>query len=500
MARRIRLRYTGLIAFTSQVLSVFTGLAFLTFLTRNVARLEDFGVWGYIMLIVSYITFPNCLVTYWTTRYTARGLKVAKTSLAANLTLAILGFAVSILISPYLAKTVNADPAYFMIGSLLVPAMYLVSSLQSIAHGSIPHIVGYGFATFEITKVVLGFITIVYMKTGLYGALISVTIAHLIEAIFLLASLRDHVTEGNIDLDTTKKWLKMSWVPIYSNLAPILLGAGPFIVTLLTFSAQPISFWNAALTITAIVGYSTQLAFALYPKLLSGGNVRDVETSLELVLMFAIPSAIGALLLAEPLLRIFRYQFIEAATILRVNTLTIFLTCIMGIPDSVIIGTEKVDTEETSFKKLLKSRLFFLPTLSYIQALVYLPAISIASAIIINLSLEPVYLNVPLACTLLGLFSLIPIFIYKYKLAKKNIPFQFPIKSLAKYGLASIALASVIILFHPKTVLQTITSVFLSAFTYFLVLFIIDKNTRQLINSIMSTFKLKIRIRNKAAF
>jgi hypothetical protein len=492
LAKGIRLRYSGLIVFASQVLSVFTGLAFLIFLTRNVAKLEYFGVWGYIMLIVSYITFPNCLVTYWATRYTARGLKVAKTSLVMILTFSIVSFAVFILISPYLAKTVGIAPLYFMVGSFLVPIMYVLYTLGSIAQGCVPHILGYGVAIFEISKVILAFIAIVYLKTGLYGALISVTIAQLAQVIFLLVRLWNRLTEGNIDLNTTKKWLRMGWVPLYSSLPSILLGAGPLIITLLTFSAEPIAFWNAATAITAIVGYSTQLAFALYPKLLSGGNERDVETSFELVLMFAVPLAIGAELLAGPLLQILRAQFIEAAIILRVDTLNVFLSCIMGMLGSVIIGTEKVDTENATFKKLLKSRLFLLPTLSYIQAFVYLPAICIASAIIVSLSLGPFYLNLPLACELIELSCMVPIFTYEYKLAKKILPFKFPVKSLAKYSLASIALAAVIIFFYPKRADQTIVSVFLGAFAYFCVLFVIDKNARRLMNSIVSTFKSKV--------
>jgi len=492
LARRIRLRYTGLVAFASKIFSVFTGLAFLLFLTRNVT-LEDFGVWALVMVVIHYIIFPHSLTNYWVTRYVARGFKVAKTGLATNLALSLLGFVFSLLISPYIAKTVNADPAYFMVGSLIVPAWYLVLSLEAVARGCIPHIIGYGFVTFEITKVILGLIMIVYMKIGLYGAFMSLVIAYLVQAIFLLASLRGYVTAGNIDLNTAKKWLKMSWVPFYEGLAYLLLSLDAFIVTLLTFSSLPLSLWRSALTITTIVSYSTELASALYPKLLSGGSKQDVETSFKLVLMFAIPCAIGALILAEPLLRIFKREFVDAAIILRVNVLTVLLTCVVGILNFVIIGTEKIDIEDASFKKLLKSRLFLLPTLSYIQALVYLPTICIASAIIINLSLKPVEVNVPLACTLIGLFSLIPIFTYKYKLAKKILLFQFPVKSSAKYGLASIALAGVIILFHPKTTVQTIASVFLGAFAYFSVLFTIDKDTRQLINSIISTFKSKLR-------
>jgi hypothetical protein len=491
LATTIRLRYTGLVTFASHVLSVFTSLAFLTFLTRNLT-VVDFGVWAYIMLIISFIFFPINITNYWIPRYTARGVNVSKTGLAINLTMSLLGLAIFLLISPYLAKKVNTDLLFFVFASSIIPFMYLSSTLQNIALGCAPQTISYGYIASEIARVTLGFITIVHMKAGLYGAFISVAIAQLVFAIFLLASLRGHVTQGNVDLGTARKWSKMGWIPIYSNLAPTLLGADAFIVTLLASSTQPIAFWNAASAIAAVVGYSTALSFALYPKLLSGGDARDVETSFKLVLMLAVPSAIGALILAEPLLNVLGYKFVEAATILRVNILITLLGCLTGILGNVIIGTEKVDMEDASFKKLLKSRLFLLPTLSYVQALIYLPALSIASTIIINLSLAPIYINVPLVCSLIGLFSTIPIFIYEYRLAKKILPFHFPVKSLAKYGLASVVMAGVIMLLYPKGFVETITSVFLGALAYFLVLLIIDRDARQLMNSIISEFKSKV--------
>jgi hypothetical protein len=491
LARGIRLRYTGLVAFVSQVFSVFASLAFLVFLTRSVT-VVDFGVWGYIMLIISFVFFPNNIASYWIPRYIARGVNVSKTGLAINLIMSLFGLAIFLVISPYLAKKVNTDLLYFMVASSIIPFMYLSSSLQSIAQGCAPQTVGYGNIASETARVILGFITMIRMKAGLYGAFISVAISQLVFAIFLLASLRNHVTEGNVDFGTARKWSKMGWIPIYSNLAATLIGADAFIVTLLASSTQPIAFWNAALAIAGVVGYSTQLSFALYPKLLSGGDARDVETSFKLVLMFAVPSAVGALILAEPLLKVLGYKFVEAATILRLSTLTALLGCIIGVLGSVIIGTEKVDIEDASFKKLLRSRLFLLPTLSYVQALIYLPALSIASAIIINLSLKPIYINVPLACTLIGLFSTIPIFIYEYRLAKRILPFQFPVKSLAKYCLASIVLG-VFMLFYPKNVVETIASVFVGGLAYFLVLFIIDRDARQLTNSIISKIKTSLR-------
>lgn len=489
MARKIRLRYAGLVAFASRILSVFTGLGFMTALTRNVP-LTEFGVWQYIFLLAFYFTFPGGISNYWVTRYIARGFKAAKTGLTINLTFSTLSLAILLLISPYAAKTVNTNPMYFTLGSFMIPAMLLVSSLEAIAGGCVPHVTSYGSATFEITKVILGLITIVYMKTGLYGAISSIIMAYLAQAIFLLVSLRGYVAEGNIEWNTAKKWLRTGWVPIYTYLVSLLMSLDAFIVTLLTFSSEPIALWKAALMITNVVGYSTLLASALYPKLLSGGSEKDVETSFKLVLMLAVPSTVGALLLAEPLLKIFKFEYVAASMILRVSTLTVFLGCIGGVLNSVIIGTEKIDTEDVPFRKLLKSRLFLLPTLSYIYAFTYLPLIYAFTTVIINLHIEPVYVNVVLACNLVALLASTPILIYKYRLAKRVLPFKFPIKSLAKYAVASAVLACILILFYPKGFFQTMMLVLTGAFAYFLILFIIDKDTRDLIARILSTLKV----------
>lgn len=489
MARKIRLLYSGLVAFASKIFSVFTGMVFVTMVTRKVSE-SDFGVWQWITLIISYITFANCIMNYWVTRYMARGLKTAKTGLTTSLTFSLIGFIVLFLISPFAAKIVNTEPVYFMIGSFLVPAMYLVSSLEAIAQGSVPHVTGYGFVVFEITKVALGLITVFFMNMGLYGVIASILVAHLVRAVVLLVSLRDYVTEGSFDWNAAKKWLKTGWIPLYSGLALLLPTFDRFIVTLLTQSPRPISLWGAASTIVTVVGYSTVLAYALYPKLLSGGSGKDVETSLKLVLMLAVPLVIGALLLAEPLLQILKHDvYAVAAPILQVSTLFVFLTSIGMIFSSVVIGTEKIDTEDASFRRLLKSRLFLVPTIYYVKMLAYLPLVYLVTTTIVNLHLEPVHVNIPFYCNLTMLLLSIPTLTYMYILAKRVLPFKFPIKSLAKYVAASMALLVIIIPFYPRGFARTITSIAISTVAYLLVLYAIDKDTRDLINQIISTIK-----------
>ena len=207
--------------------------------------------------------------------------------------------------------------------------------------------------------------------------------------------------------------------------------------------------------------------------------------------MIAVPSAIGAILLAEPLLWILGYQYKLAANILRISTLSVLLVALGNIWNSVIIGTEKVDTKEMSFKKLLGSRLFLLPTLTYTKVFIYLPLVCIVTIAIVNTHIEPVYLNVAFACNVLSLLTLIPIFIYTYKLARRILPFKFPLKSLAKYVLASMALLVIIIPFYPIGFARTIASIAISAFAYFLILYVIDKDARDLASQVIAAFKTR---------
>ena len=492
MARKIRFRYTGLVMFMSRVISILTGLAFVTMVTRNVS-LTEYGIWQYMVLLVSYFVFPNRTINYWVTRFVARRFKVAKIGLLMNLIFSLIGFVVLFAISPFVAKLVNTDPLLFMVGSLIIPSMYLVAGCEAIAKGSSPHINAYGFLTFEVTKVILGAITILHMQIGIYGALVSVLIAYIAQASFLLTNLRNYIREAHVDWNTASKWLRTGWIPLYSDLPPILVSLDAMIVTMLTSSTEPIGLWKVGTTITQVVGFSSLLTYALYPKLLAGGSEEDVETALKLVLTFAIPSAIGALLLAEPLLWILGYQYRPAANILRMSILSVLLASIGDIWNSIIIGTEKVDTKQLSFKRLLKSRLFLLPTLNYAKVFVYLPLVCIVTTTIISTHTEPVYLNVPFACNVMSLLTLIPIVTYTYRLAKGILPFKFPLKSLAKYVLASMVLFIIIIPFYPRGFAGTITLITISALAYFLILCAIDKDTRELVSQVISTFKMRYR-------
>ncbi len=490
MARKIRLRYTGLITFSSRVFSIFTGLIFVTTVTRNVP-IYDFGIWQYISQLISYFLFPLCIINYWSTRYIARNMKVGKTSLLLTGLFSMISFIFFLIISPYIAKSVNTDINFFILGSLILIFLSLINNLDSIAYGYKPHVPSYGFIIFEIIKVVLGLITVFYMRTGLYGALISLLIAYIAQSIFLLIVLKDEIY-GKFDLGIAKKWFKMGWIPFYNGFSGFLTSLDILIVTLLTSSSEPIAFWKAATTITIVISYSNSLALALYPKLLSGGSRKDIENSFKLVLMFSIPLTIGAIILAEPLLRILKSEYALAATILRICSISCFIGSLRSIIDSIIIGTESIEiSEDITFKKLLKSRLFLLPSLTYISSIFYLPLTYFITIYFLKNNSQQSFINIPLYINLVGLIINIAIFLYTFNLSKKIISYNFPIRNILKYIFSVIIMSLIIMLFYPKSFRETIFLVGFGAIIYFLILFIIDKETRQLFENSLRILKLE---------
>src|SRR3990170_2118493 len=115
--------------------------------------------------------------------------------------------------------------------------------------------------------------------------------------------------------------------------------------------------YGAAAQISNIIAYSSFLAFALYPKLLAEKNREDVTTSLKMVLMFAVPMTVGAIVLAHSYITLLSPTFGDAYIVLTVLAADTLVSVTSGIFGSVLFGVETVDQERMSFRRLVKSRL-----------------------------------------------------------------------------------------------------------------------------------------------
>ena len=485
----IRLRYSGYILFTSKLLSVATGLAFVYMITRSVST-EEFGIWGNLSDVFSYFILLATVLPFWTTRFVAREhAGSAKTGLIANVFISIASASIYLALLPTILSALQISSTYtilYFIISIEIIELYTIQALEAVLRAKQPQTIGYGLLIYEVCKVALGFTLIIHLKLGLLGAIYSMISSYIIQIAFYMKLTAKELKES-VRWSYLKEWLKASPINIYSIVGNRI--AAFTLIFLFMYGALARSYYGAALTIANVIAYSTFLSYALYPKLLSKTESKDVSTSLKMVLMPAIPMTIGAIILSDSYLTILSPDYTEAKLVLSVLAIYIFSLSLSQVFSTVVMGTEKIDAKaKIPFKQLIKTRLFQIFTLPYVQSAVTLPTTFFALFYIAKTQLE--------AATYLALISLIvglAMLLCTYIIARKCLTFNFPWKNIAKYTIASAAMAALLyVLPHPTRILLTLGLTILAGIVYFAILAVIDWETRELIKSIVSEVKSRL--------
>ncbi len=491
----IRLRYSGLMAYGTRIISIFTGLMFSIIVTRRLTE-EDFGIWQIIGLIISYVLIPSSISNYWVTRYIARGEKVARTGMIMNLIIAPLATIAYILVSIFITQRIQSPLIYFLVAGIQIILYYTLSTLESISRGIKPEVQSYGFFLFEVTKVVLAIWLILELKMGLIGAILAVSFAQIAQIFLIAIMIKDKITD-KFNKELVKDWLKIFWLPIFSTLSGVLYNLDGLIVPSIIGSPLPLTYIKIPNIISNVITYSSFLATALYPKLLGGGGKKDIEASIRLVLMFAIPMSVGAFVLARPLLYLLNPSYANLIWILRVLIPVALISSLSGIFSTILVGTEKVELNSNlSFKDFMKSKLFIVPSITYFSSLFYITALIILLYFSIIWKIDYMYLTFFWAILLLlvTLFSTI----YVYLLAKRVMEFNLQLISLLKYLFCSSIMAIFLqLLKYNIEYIPTFSTHIISilalagfgAFIYTSTLLIIDKEFRNIVLFVFRNIK-----------
>jgi len=490
---KIRLRYSGFIIFTSRLLSVATGVIFTIMITRSTS-LGEFGIWNNLTDVLSYFTLMAAIIPFWTTRFTAREYEgSAKTGIIANILMSTIFAFFFIALIPTIMATLNILSEYmilYTIASIQILEMYTLPALEAVLHAKKPQMIGYGFLIFEICKAVIGFALLIQVKLGLVGAISSIIIAYALQLAFYFKLLANEL-KGVIQWTYLKEWFRASPINLY-NLAGIRIAAFVLIFLFVYGGDLARGYYGAALNIAGVIAYSSYLAFALYPRLLSGSSNEDISISLKMVMMFAIPMSVGAMVLSDSYLRMLDSVYVEARPVLLLLALNFLFLSISGVFYSVVSGTERVDAKaKIAFRKLIKSRLFLLFTLPYIEAAVTLPTTFFVLTSVTRTPLE--------AATYLALIILLTssaMLIVRYLIARKCLVFHFPWISVSKYALASGIMATALLVI-PQPTRLSITAAFtlLGAAIYLTVLMLIDKEARSLLSAILKEARYMVKIK-----
>ena len=220
--------------------------------------------------------------------------------------------------------------------------------------------------------------------------------------------------------------------------------------------------------------------------------------SLRHLFYFAILFTALVITFAKPGLFALNPEYASAELVVIVLAIQVFLYTIAGNMQDFITGTEKVDTNKKStFKDYLKSKLFFMPTITLIQSSLYIILLTVM--LLSMVSTTESQIDLILYWAVIALIVQIPISVYTWIIFKKNFSINLDVKDIGKYfisAIVSFGITHVLInsfLEYNVAIIEFLPSVFLfmifSVVMYVGITIVIDSNTRLLAKAIINEIK-----------
>jgi O-antigen/teichoic acid export membrane protein len=493
---RIRVTYSGLISFAIGLTSVITGIIFTLIVTRSL-NTEEFGTWNLIGGLITYVIIVEPIVSYWATRETARGLASSRTAVMTSGMLSIGGVLAYLAIVYSLVSNIHANENVLYFSAILIPVMFLNRTLTSVNLGWTPHSSSYGMLSFEIAKIPAALLMVYFLHLGIIGAISSTIIAYM-ASIIILAYFARKKLRGSFNPSFLKKWIKLSWLSIYPGISNVVYHLDVVIFSVISGSVIGLAFYSAAQTISNLVGNSSLISQAIYPKLLEGGNKQHLQENLIQFFYFAFPLAALSIVFAKPALFALKPIYEAAVPVVIFMTIRAVLYVVGGTYNQAMLGIEKVDlNEDSTVKDFVKSKLFSVPTMILIQYSVY--TISVAVGLYLLKPFSKSDIDLVIYWSIISLGTQIPFTIYYYLESRKYFVSKIDVSSLFKYlgaSVISFGITYVLLqefLSYKKSIFEFVPNLLMFALIgiglYLGITYLIDSRTRKLFNAIINEVK-----------
>ncbi len=504
----IRVRYSGLILFTAQMISVATGLAFTLLFTRNMTT-QGFSDWSFIYTAIGPFLFLTGVFPFWTTRFVARRKENSvKTGLAANLILGVAATVGYCVFLPVYFGTFNVNPALFdifLFASLLILTSYLSIMLESCLRSVRPQTTGYGLLIHEIIKVAVAYAAFFLFIKGdpaaasnyhmlFSGAMAGLLVSVSAQIVYYVWLLRMALKE-KIQFAYLVEWLKGSAVFVYSVIGTQILSLQSFMIY--AVNKDSLGHYTAAGMFINVVGYATSLSFALYPKLLSNDcDDKHVVTSFSTTMMMAIPMAAIVISMSKSLLTVLNINYVESWPVLIMLTIATVLSLVSTFYINYLTGVESFDMGgKISLKELLRSKIFKALSLTYLQAGITIPLTYFA------ITALPVS-NPVVVAEYVGVIAIIMNAVnltVSYWLVRKYAGKVFiNIKEISKYLAVGIVTGAILFMLPEKSTLMfTLLKGCTGVAIYFGLLLLIDEQVRHMVKLIFLEIKQMLGIKPK---
>ena len=376
MASSYGLRSTGMLVFAGRLFSAFTGLLFTVMVARWLSA-SGFGTWEVIVTLVTFSAYPVGVVAYWSTRDVARGKMVGRTALATGMLLSGLGLLLYFGFTFVTYSTILASLLPFLLGAMLVPLSYWSGVSNSLVQGFRPGAYGYALVISEVAKLAVAYEALYSYRLGIQGVIIALVAAYFVQSAVGTYLVRLTASE-KFDAPQVRRWSRLAWLPVVSYLPGVIAVADTYVAAV-GFGTAIVGYYQVACIIASVVGYSSALAFSLYPLLLRGGDERLPAVTAEFTLLFAIPMAVGCVTLAGPILFLFNARYLSSTTGLEILAPMFIFTTISLILDQTLLGTERADAvERPKFWSLARSNLLYVPVVNVAFGVTYVSSVYVA--------------------------------------------------------------------------------------------------------------------------
>jgi O-antigen/teichoic acid export membrane protein len=485
----LRIKYSGLIIFAAKIISVATGTAFILLLTRSLTA-PEYGVWSNIFDLTGYFMLFSAFVPFWAVRFVARGKEGAtKTAVLASLIVAIASAGIYILLVPLITVSLHISGIYipfYILASTQMITVYVINALESCLQAEKPQAVGYGLLIEEVCKLSLAYVIIVRFQQVFLGAMLSLVLSASVQTLYYLKLLSKDLRQ-RIQWSYVGEWLKGSIAIVYNTVGGQL--ASFIFILLLIYGGTGTALgtgradYQASATFAAIIGYSSYLAFALYPKLLAENSLKEITASLKTVLMFAFPMVAIAISMSQSLLTVLNISYRAASPVLVLLSIDALISLLSQFYTNVLYGIEKLDEEaKIPLRKLVRSKMFKVLTLPYVQAAITLPTALYVLTRFANG--QPVQAALYVATIIMAAHLLM--LLLTYLITRGSVSIAVPWTSAGKYLFTSAVTAAILyILPHPTTLALTFATIVAGAAVYAALVLAIDKDARTLLRLIL---------------
>jgi O-antigen/teichoic acid export membrane protein len=435
----------------------------------------------------------SSVLPFWATRFMARGKEgTVKTGTLGQLSIALISVIIYLPAIVLISNAIGTE-AYlliYLISGLYIFNFYMITVFESVLRSMKPQVIGYGLLIEEVVKVAVALLVIVGLGQLFLGAMLALVISALVQVLYYVRLLSGEFKQ-KANWGYLKEWLKGSAAIAYNAIGGQLVS---FVLILLFLygGSGTRAYYQAAFTFTNIIGYSASLAFALYPKLLAKTCPdEDVGVSFRTVLMFAIPLSTITMVMSASFLTILNVSYSVAWPVLIALTIDTLVVLISQFYSSILMGAEAFDAEgKISLRKLVRSKIFKVFSITYIQAAIALPlAYFVLTQMPVAGSVQAaVYAVVYVIAILIGVHLSTFIGLYLFMHSSIRLPVAW--KSIAKYVLASIFMGIILFLLpNTSTLIFTLAKAIVGFAIYAALLLAIDTQARELLRLIWEEIK-----------